>query len=78
MFCATAAQQNQARTESQTCFRRSALKKKISPSHLNEYRASMHGGVACRIARADLHAMMMGSLTDDQIRHSPDYIDGAS
>ena len=33
---------------------------------------NMHWGVACTTARADdVYAMMMGSLTDDQMRHSP-------
>ena len=46
----------------------------MSAGHSNEYSASMHWGMACITARADVYAMMMGSLTDDQTRHSPDYI----
>ena len=38
---------------------------------------SMHWGVACITARADVFTMMIGSLTRDQIRKgSPDYIHG--
>ena len=55
--------------------RRSALEKYVLPSHSNEYRASMHWGVACIKARADVYAMMIGPLTDDHTRHSPDYVD---
>ena len=33
----------------------------------------MHWGVALITARAGVHATMMGSLPDDQVRHSPDY-----
>ena len=58
----------------QTRFRRSAFKKKLPPGRSNEYRASMHWGVACITA----HAMTMGSLTDDQIRYSPDDVDEAN
>ena len=73
VFCATA-KQSQTRTENQTCFRRSALKKNLSPSHSSEYRVSMHWGVACTTARADVYAMMMGSLTHDQIRQPRLYV----
>ena len=54
-------------------FRRSAFKTELSPGHSNEYRASMHWGVACIIARADVYAVMMGSVTDDQIRQPRSY-----
>ena len=38
-----------------------------------------HWGEACITARrADVYAMMMGSLTDDRLRHSPDYTDEAN
>ena len=37
----------------------------------------MHWRAACITARADVYVMMMGSVTDDQKRHSPDYIDEA-
>ena len=37
----------------------------------------MHWVVASITARVDVYVMMVGSLTDDQIRHSPDYFDGA-
>ena len=36
----------------------------------------MHWGVACIAARAEVYAM--DSLTDDQKKHSPDYIDDAN
>ena len=35
-------------------------------------------GVACIWARADMYAIIIGSLADDQIRHSPEYIDEAN
>ena len=38
----------------------------------------MHWVVASITARVDVYVMMVGSLTDDQIRHSPDYIDGSN
>ena len=38
----------------------------------------MRWGVACVTARADVYAMMMGSLTDDQILHNPHYVDEAT
>ena len=38
----------------------------------------MHWGVAIVTACADVNAMMMGSRTDDHIRHNPDYIDDVS
>ena len=38
----------------------------------------MHCGVAYMTARADVYAVMMGSLTDDQTRHSPAYTDEAN
>ena len=38
----------------------------------------MHWGVACITLRSNVYAMMMGSLDDRQIRHSPDYIDEAN
>lgn len=34
----------------------------------NKYRAVVYLDVACTLARADVYAMVMGSLTDDQIR----------
>ena len=37
----------------------------------------MHWGVACVTARAGVYAIMMGSLTDDHIRHRPDFMDEA-
>ena len=62
--------QSQTRTENQTCFRRSACKKKLvtQPVERVPRRASMHWGVECITDRADVYAMMMGALTDDQIR----------
>ena len=38
----------------------------------------MHWGVACITARADVYAMMMGSLIDDEERHCPQCIDEAN
>ena len=63
--------QSQTQAENQTYFRRSAFKTELSPSRSNERRASMHSFIT---ARAGVYAMM-GSLPDDQARHSPDYVD---
>ena len=55
----------QTQAENQTCFRRSSCTTDLSPSHSNEYRASMHWGVAFITARADgVYAMMMDSFPD--------------
>ena len=68
MFCATTAK----RTKSDRGQRAKhvlgvlTFKTELQPSRSNEYRASMHWGVACIAARADVFAMMMGSLTDDR------------
>ena len=50
------------------------VNEKVSPSHLNDTTvpACIDWRVACITARADVYTMMMGSLTDDQMRHSPD------
>ena len=79
--CFAQRQQNRQKVrrgrENQTCAysRRSAFRKN---NHSNEYRASMHWGMVCTTAGAGVYAMTMGSLTDDQIRHSPDYTDEAN
>ena len=51
------------------------IRDRLSPSHSNTYRASMHWGVACIAARSGVYAM--GSLTDDHIRHRPDFMNEA-
>ena len=68
IFCAATAKQSQTRTENQTCFGRSAFAKLLSSSPSNEYRASMRRGVVCITGRAEVYAMMMRSINDDQIR----------
>ena len=68
MICPTTEQtnkQNETRTENQTCFRRSALKKKKSTQLVERvpYGAGMHWGVACITTGVDVYAVMVGSLS---------------
>ena len=80
MFCATAAKQTKVRRGQRTKHVSDVLPSKImSFSHSNGYRAinSMNWGVAFVAARADVY-VMMSSLTDDQIRQSPYFIDEAN
>ena len=75
MLCATVKQTKSDADREPNMFQTFCLEKKCSPSHYSEYRDinSIHWGVVCIAARADVYAMMMCSLTDDHIRQPRSY-----
>ena len=50
----------------------------LKPSHSNQHRARIPKGVTCITYRANIYAMMIGSLTDEQTGHNKEKYNGGA
>ena len=50
----------------------------LKPSRSNQHRARIPKGVTCITYRANIYAMMIGSLTDEQTGHNKEKYNGGA